>query len=193
MANAKSAKPNVITYGDHELITPDTSKFRKSIQPGGADDQDPVERAEAALAQISTEFSAWMIDECERLDAARRKIRDGGLTKQTRQELFLAAHDVKGDCSTFGYPLVATAADSLCRLIEHTPDATKIPLVIIDQHVDAVRAIVREYARPDIAGIASSLTGRLRHVTDEYLVAENRHRPDYLKSIVAPPLAPGEF
>ena len=55
-----------------------------------------------------------------------------------------------------------------------------------------MRAIVREYARPDIADIADALTSKLRHVTDEFLNAENRHRPDYLKAILSPPLAPSE-
>jgi hypothetical protein len=100
---------------------------------------------------------------------------------------------VKGDSATFGYPLVVPAADSLCRLLEHTPDLTKIPLAIVDQHVDAMRAIVREYARADIVQVAAALTNRLRQVTDEFLVAENRHRPDYLKSIASPPIMPGEF
>ena len=91
--------------------------------------------------------------------AARRRApqasRPNGLNKKTKQELFLSAHDVKGDCGTFGFPAVAPAADSLCRLLEHTPDMSRIPLAIIDQHVDAVRAIVREYARPDITMIAA--------------------------------------
>ncbi len=59
----------------------------------------------------------------------------------------MSAHDVKGDSGTFGFPPWPPAADSLCRLLEHTPDLSRIPLAIVDQHVDAVRAIVREYAR----------------------------------------------
>ena len=101
-------------------------------------------------------------------------VREIGLTKQTRQELFLSAHDVKGDSGTFGYPAVAPAADSLCRLLEHTPDLTRIPLAIVDQHVDAVRAIVREHARADISVIAHALTTKLRQVTDEFLAAEKQ-------------------
>src|SRR6185312_8027373 len=193
MASSKPSRPDVITYGDHEIITPDTSKLRKLVRAANAGDtDDPVARAEEALAQISGEFSNWMNDECERLDAARRKARDAGLDKKTRQELFLAAHDVKGDSGTFGFPAVVPAADSLCRLIEHTPDATKIPIKLIDQHVDAVRAIVREYAREDILNVAMALTSKLRQVTDEFLIAENRHRPEYLKSIASPPVVPSD-
>ncbi len=192
MASGKPAKPDVVTYGDHEIITPDTSKLRKTLRPAQAGEADPVARAEEALAAISAISRIGCCDECERLDAARRKVKEMGLSKQTRQELFLAAHDVKGDSGTLGYPEVARAAESLCRLIEHTPDLAKIPLAIIDQHVDAVRAIVREYARPDIAAIAAALTGKLRAVTDEFLVKENRHRPDVLKAIQSPTLVPGD-
>jgi hypothetical protein len=192
MASEKPSKPDVVTYGDHELITPDTRKLRKMLRPVIPGEADPVARAEEALAAISGDFSQWMLDECARLDAARRKVKDQGLSKQTRQELFLAAHDVKGDSGTFGYPEVGAAADSLCRLLEHTPDLSKIPLAIVDQHVDAVRAIVREHERADIAAIAAALTGKLRAVTDEFLITENRHRPDVIKTIRSPTLVPGE-
>jgi hypothetical protein len=61
---------------------------------------------------------------------------------------------------------------------------------LVDQHVDAVRAIIREYSRSDAKEIAAVLTKRLREVTDEFLTEENKHRPDYLDGIVGPPLAP---
>jgi len=192
MANDRPAKPDVVTYGDREIITPDTRKLRRLLRPALPGEDDPVARAEEALATISGDFSQWMLDECTRLDTARRKVREVGLSKKSRQELFLAAHDVKGDSGTLGYPEVAAAADSLCRLLEHTPDLTKIPLAIVDQHVDAVRAIVREHKRPDVAAIAAALTSKLRAVTDEFLVKENRHRPDVLKAIRSPSLAHGE-
>jgi chemotaxis protein histidine kinase CheA len=193
MGRTKPDRPDVITYGDHELITPDTRSLRKTVRAALPGEDDPVSRAEAALAEMSNEFETWMHEECTRLDSARHQVRAEGLDKMTRQELFLAAHDVKGDSPTFGFPAVAAAADSLCRLLDHTPDLNRIPLTLIDQHVDAVRAIVREYARPDIAAIASTLTERLRHVTDEFLIAENKHRPDYLKAIQSPSLVPADF
>ena len=192
MASGKRSKPDIATYGDHEIITPDTAKLRKTLRPALPGEPDPVERAEAALAAISGDFSNWMQDECARLDTARRKVREMGLSTQTRQELFLSAHDLKGDSGTLGYPEVAAAAESLCRLLEHTPDLTKIPLAIVDQHVDAVRAIVREHDRADVALIAAALTGKLRTVTDEFLLKENQHRPDVLKIIQSPKLVPGE-
>jgi hypothetical protein len=190
MAKGKRTKPSVATYGDHEVITPSTELRMVVSEVPARFGNDPVARAEQALAQLSSEFSGWMDAESERLDLSRRAVNSKGFTKPTRDALFHAAHDIKGQAATFGYPFVAAAADSLCRLIEHTPDLKRIPLALVDQHVDAVRAIIREKSRPDIAQIADALTKRLREVTDDFLVRENKDRPDVLANIMGPPLAP---
>jgi len=190
MAPRKDSTPSVATFADHEVITP-PHELRKAVMQATDGDDDPIARAEAALAQLSTEFGDWMHAECERLEAARQEVKRLGFTKKTYDELFRAAHDIKGEAATFGYPAVGAVANSLCRLIEHTPDMTRIPLSLIEQHVDAVRAIAREHARADLAAIAAALTRRLHEVTDEFLRTENTDRPDYLESIFAPPLAPG--
>ena len=193
MPHSKKEKPTVSTFADHEVIHP-PNKLRKALRrvTGKEALEDPVANAEKALATLSPEFSGWMDSECERLDAARRAIKAKGFTKATREALFLAAHDIKGQSATFGYPEVAASADSLCRLIEHTPETTRIPLPLVDQHVDAVRAIIREGVRAGRATTADALTKKLRTVTDEFLAHENRDRPDVLEGILAPPLAPDQ-
>jgi hypothetical protein len=191
MASSKRNSTAIATYGDHEVIRPENKLrnlvSRRPLLPG---EDHPVARAEKALADLSTEFSIWMASECERLDAARRSIAADGFTEASTEALFLSAHDIKGEAATFGFPLVALAADSLCRLIEHTPDVTRIPIALVDQHVDAVHAIHREYARSDAKDLAATLTKRLRAVTDEFLMHENRDRPDVLKQIKGPSIAP---
>ncbi len=165
-----STKPDltaVKTFADHEVITP-PNKLQGAVgRP--IDGDDPVARAEAALAQLSSEFSDWMHGECERLDQARHNVRRNGLTALPREALFRAAHDIKGQAATLGFPLVAELAGSLCRLIEETHDPKRIPLDLVDQHVDAVRAIIREHDRPQAEVIAAQLTRTLRRVCEEFL------------------------
>jgi HPt (histidine-containing phosphotransfer) domain-containing protein len=184
----------VATYGDHEVITPE-NKLRKYVseRPLLPGEDDPVTRAEQALAELSTEFSSWMEAECDRLDKAREAVLKEHFTQTNQEALFHAAHDIKGEAATFGYPAVAAAADSLCRLLEYTPDASRIPLKLVEQHVDAVRAIYREYAVSNAKELAATLTKRLREVTDEFLIRENRERPEVIEQITGtatPPLAP---
>ncbi|HTK14312.1 MAG TPA: Hpt domain-containing protein [Xanthobacteraceae bacterium] len=174
--------PITRTMGDHEVIqTPNT--LRKHVsQIADSDPDDPVARAERALAELSSEFAGWMDEEVGRLEDARGHVKAHGFIKQTHEEFFHAAHDIKGAAATFGYPGAAEIADSLCRLVEHTPDMRRIPITLVDQHVDAVRAIIR--TKTDASDpVVDQLIRRLREVTDEFLIHENRHRPEYLDGI----------
>src|SRR5262245_2185433 len=189
MAQDRNDTPAVAAYADHEVIVP-PNRLQKAValtKPAGFD---PVARAEEALGNLAGEFSVWMNRECEQLDAARRQVKAQGFAEESRDALFRCAHDIKGEAATFGFPLVAPPADSLCRLIEHTPDMARIPLELVDQHVDAIRAIVRENARTDIEDVAWALTRRLREVTDECLLHGNRDRPEILKIVMASSLVP---
>jgi HPt (histidine-containing phosphotransfer) domain-containing protein len=189
MPQDRNDRPTVASYADHEVIVP-PNRLQKAVAVAKPKDFDPVARAEEALGNLAGEFPDWMNEECAKLDEARQQVKTEGFTEGTRDALFRCAHDIKGEAATFGFPLVAPPADSLCRLIEHTPDTTLIPLGLIDQHVDAIRAIVRENARTDIAEVARTLTRRLREVTDEFLRHENRDRPEVLKIVMAPSLVP---
>ena len=184
-------KASVVNHGDHEVIVPD-NKLNMAVTNKAPDDnsEDPITRAEKALAALSPEFGAWMDSECERLDGARRDILRDGFTDATKEALFRAAHDIKGEAATFGYPAVALAAESLCRLIEHAPDPDRIPSALIEQHVDAVRAIHREYRHSDAQRLATALTKQLREVADDFLIKENRDRPDVLKQLKSPSIVP---
>jgi len=192
MAKSRNEKPSVATYADHEVITP-ANELRKAASTVAASDpaDDPVVRAEQALANLAGEFPSWMAEECRRLDEARRTVKAKGFSRATCEALFHAAHDIKGEAATFGFSPVAAPAASLCRLIELTPDMQRIPLTLVEQHVDAIRAIVRESERPDVDEMAHALTRRLCEVTNDFLRNENRDRPDVLEEILAPPLAPG--
>ena len=120
MATFDDDAPTVASYADHEVIRP-PHKLRKAIKNATESHDAVITRAETALEQLSNEFSDWMLAECERLELARQEVKRVGFDEKTYDDLFRAAHDIKGEADTFGYPAVAGVANSLCRLIEHTP------------------------------------------------------------------------
>ena len=190
MAKDKPGSVEIQRFPDHQVIT-QPNPLRKVLRRVGEKDlDDPVARAEKALAGLSGEFKNWMVVETERLAAAHGAILKDGLTKATRDELFRAAHDIKGDASTFGFPSAGVAAESLCRVIEHAPDLAKVPSELIAHHINAIQAIVRQRTKLDTISMASELSRRLRGVSDEYLARVNRDRPEHLEAILAPGIAP---
>jgi HPt (histidine-containing phosphotransfer) domain-containing protein len=182
MARRKTPSAILKHFADHEVITPDNPLrvFVRDVPNNKKDD--PVARAEAALKTLSNQFDDWMIAECDGLTAAWQRAQDK-LTRKNRDELFRAAHNIKGDATTFGYPAAAAVAGSLCRVIEFSPNVAALPIEIVDHHVRAVIAIVREHTHVNAREIARELSARLRGVSDKYLKQANRDRPQYLEML----------
>jgi HPt (histidine-containing phosphotransfer) domain-containing protein len=190
MAKNKSDGIEIRKFADHQVIT-QPNPLRKVLRRVSDEDvDDPVARAEKALAGLSGEFRNWMVIESDRLAAAHAATLAHGFTDATRDELFRAAHDVKGDAATFGFPSAGAAAESLCRIIEHAPDLSKVPTELIAHHINAIQAIVAERTKLDTISMASELSRRLRGVADEYLARVNRDRPEHLEAILGPSIAP---
>jgi HPt (histidine-containing phosphotransfer) domain-containing protein len=191
MAKDKRAL-QIETFVDHHVITQPNPLRGALHRVAEADLDDPVARAERALAGLAGEFKNWMSVEVDRLAAAHAAILADGFTSAARAELFRAAHDIKGDAITFGYPSAGLVADSLCRIIEHAPDLEKVPSQLFAHHVSAIQAIVAERTRLDTVSTADELSRRLRAVADDYLAHANRDRPEHLEAIFAPSIVPGD-
>jgi chemotaxis protein histidine kinase CheA len=192
MAKEKAPAINIKAYADHSVITqpnPLKKVLRRVIDKKDLDD--PIARAEAALANLSGEFKSWMRTEADRLSAAYAAILKHGFDQQACDELFRAAHDIKGGATTFGFPAAAATAESLCRIIEHAPDIEKVPPELLTHHINAIQAIVTDHTQLDTISTASELSRRLRKVADDYLVQVNRNRPEHLDAIMAPSIVPG--
>ena len=192
MAKEQPGKLEVKSFPDHHVITQPNPLRKVLLRVPESDLDDPVGRAEKALAGLSGEFKNWMAIEADRLSAAHAAILRDGFTDDTREELFRAAHDIKGDAATFGFPSAGAAAESLCRIIEHAPDLELVPSDLIAHHINAIQAIVRERTKLDTAATAGVLSRSLRGIADEFLTHANRDRPEHLEAILAPSIIPSE-
>ena len=192
MAKNKPGTLQVKRFADHHVITQPNPLRKVLLRVPESDLDDPVARAEKALADLSGEFKTWMTIEADRLSAAHAAVLRHGFTDDITEELFRAAHDIKGDAATFGFPSAAAAAESLCRIIEHAPELAEVPLDLIAHHINALQAIVRERTKLDTAVMASALSRQLRGIADEFLVRVNRDRPEHLDAILAPSIVPAE-
>lgn len=192
MAKNSAKDIEVTAFATHHVIT-QPNPLRKVLRRVEEKDMDdPIARAEQALADLSGEFTSWMTTEVNRLSAAYVAIRNDGFTKERRDELFHAAHDIKGDAATFGFPAAAGVAESLCRVIDHAPDLERVPAELFTHHINAILAIVHENTKLDSISVSAELSRRLRKVADDYLADANRDRPEHLEVILAPSIVPAE-
>ena len=129
------------------LIQP-TNTLRLKVG-GGRLDMAAVAKAEAALKSLSGNFAEWLGDEIGKLEAARVRTKATGMTGADGESFYIHAHDLKGLGGTYDFPLITRLAASLCRLIEEPANRAVAPAALIDAHIAAIRASLRDNVRND--------------------------------------------
>ena len=135
----------------------------------GAIDADSIAKAEAALADLSSQFDSWLLDEVKKLEDVQATIKTEGLTTANAEQLFYRAHDLKGLGTTYGYPLITRICGSLCKLMDEDDKRSAAPRVLVDAHLDAVRAIVRDQIKEENHPMGRVLAEALEQRVKEHL------------------------
>ena len=131
------------------IQVPNTLRLKVGGNRLGMIDPGAIAKAEAALKSLSGNFAQWLQDEITKLETARQQIRTDGPTYDNMESLYLRTHDLKGLGTTYGFPLITRIAASLCRLIDDKDKRTGAPMNLVDAHIDAIKAAVRDDIRAE--------------------------------------------
>ena len=124
------------------IIPPNTLKAKLGVGPGGLDPE-LIKRAEQAMEGLKQEFSDWLTKDISNLAGAFVAFaKDTG--NGNAGVLFRSAHDLKGQATTFEYPLIARVAASLAKLMDDVKTRETTPLPLVEAHVDAIHVIHRD-------------------------------------------------
>jgi hypothetical protein len=80
------------------------------------------------------------------------------------KDLYGFAHNIKGQGSSFGYPLVTRIGDSLCTLVRQERDFSDADLDVVQAHLDALRLILIKEIKGDGGEVGAKLVARLENM-----------------------------
>ncbi|MGA9657975.1 MAG: Hpt domain-containing protein, partial [Asticcacaulis sp.] len=137
----------------------------------GALDKEAIEKAEAALADLSTHFESWLMDEIKKLEDVQLQIKEEGLNTVNADLLFYRAHDLKGLGTTYGFPLITRISGSLCKMLDEENKRAVAPWKLVEAHMDAIRAVVRGQIKDEAHPTGKILSETLEARVKEHLEA----------------------
>lgn len=124
---------------------PNPLRAKVTYGPDGIDEK-VLARAEAAIASLGEEFLGWIEQDVKAAQHKFDAISD--LPEDERdhamQELFTILHDMKGQGGSFGFPLVTSIANNLCRFMETRTSFGQAEMEAILLHISALRLVVAE-------------------------------------------------
>lgn len=147
-----------------ELFMPPNMLKAKVGGTGGLDVA-AIQRAEAAIDSLKDNFGDWLTSDIERLAECREKFVKTP-DEAARKSLFGASIDIKGQATTFEFPLIARVAASLCKLIEQCKPSL-LPHALIDAHIQTMRAFFRDQVKDAQNPTAVVLLEELERRTQE--------------------------
>lgn len=143
-----------------EIFMPPNILKAKVGSAAGGIDMAAIKRAEAAMTGLQCEFGDWLAADVARLGECR-DVFAGNPSISARQDLFRAAHDLKGQAETFEYPMIARIAASLTQLMDGTQASGEIALGLVDAHVAAIRVVFRDKIKTPSDAVATVLVEEL--------------------------------
>lgn len=155
-----------------EFISPPNRLKAKLGNRLGGFDAAAIARAEAALASMSDQFGGWLNDELTKLEAAYAIVNKSGSGEHELEEFYRRAHDLKGLGTTYGYPIVSQFAASLCKLIDSPEGRAQAPRKILDAHVGAIIAAVKQSIKDSDHPIGKALLIELQTQVNRYAASQ---------------------
>lgn len=137
-------------------------------------------RAEAAVADLAKSYVTWAsadVEKCTEHLSVARSVQPGGNIPEGAvddrmiaiQALYTVAHNIKGQGSSFGFPLMTRLGDSLCRLTRAKRPFPDGDLNVIQAHLDAMRLVLAQNIRGDGGALGDKLAQRLEAMVVEII------------------------
>ena len=103
-----------------------------------------LRKAEAAIEGMCDDYLDWVQKDLADIDAAfDLLLSQKGSERENLYRIFLLAHDMKGQGGTFGFNLITTIADQLCRLVDKKEFMNENEIDAIRVHIDAMRLVIK--------------------------------------------------
>lgn len=123
----------------------------RAAEPGGKSFEDLVQQGDQVVAEHHTDYRDVANSDLMELRTLVDRIKAAPEESTAQLKgLFRIAHDMKGQASTFGYPVITSVADSLCRFVEKieetgrpVTDNVQIVTEIVGLHLDALRLLLQ--------------------------------------------------
>jgi chemotaxis protein histidine kinase CheA len=128
-------------------------------------------RAEAAVANLAQDYASWALaDVAKARTALAAAIDDPAGRGQHVEALFRVGHDLKGQGTSFGFPLVTKIGHSLCALTRDRAFSYESRhLDLAKSHLDALDLILAKSIKGEGGKVGAELVAKLEQRVSELL------------------------
>jgi hypothetical protein len=135
--------------------------LRAKVGSGTRIDPKLIRDAQSAVDGMAGDFRNRAVEELEMVSDLVSDAPDADDLSAHYELIFGMIHDLKGQGSTFGYTLLTSIGDNLCRYMHKIEKPSLHHLTIIAPHIEALKAVARLDVKGDDDPIGKEIVNSL--------------------------------
>lgn len=131
-----------------------------------------LQAAEKQLDRMESDYSDWVLGTMRQLAEEHRKAQVDDIRKRAQHvvQINKLAHDLRGQGSTFGYPLITVFGRSLFECTTDVGDVSDQLLEFVRTHIDGINAVVREKIKGPGGELGTELVKSLERAREKFTI-----------------------
>lgn len=151
----------------HEVIQPPT-RLADKVPKTRANPEVAMRRAEHAVQAVAREFSSHLGKELDLLSELQTRYR-AERSAESLEAIRAIVHDLRGQGTTLGFPLVTEIGGSLCRYLGERDPAKPVSSDLVERHIEALRIVYRDRIEGRGDELSQKVAVGLRMAVDKLL------------------------
>jgi len=143
-----------------QKFQPPNRLAKKVKKTGGPSAERAILRALNAAEDLIDSYQGWAVDDLAELWKAYEDAHAAGHDAAQIEKMFEIAHAIRGEGGSFGFQLISTIGDSLCKFLEGRKKLGAKDSEVVKVHILAMRAVFRQ----DLKGPQPTMERDLRQL-----------------------------
>lgn len=148
----------------------------RSGATAGQIDPEALLRAQAVIDSKAQDYPDWASKEIDKLYTAYQECVGEGGNAVNLDKIAGLVHDIRGEGTTYGYPLVTKIGTSLYDFTQAIGGADSAQLEVVKAHIDALKIIIVQRMNGDGGQAGAELLNMLRLAVNKFLAAEHEKK-----------------
>ncbi|MDP4796844.1 MAG: phosphorelay protein [Rhodospirillales bacterium] len=127
-----------------QKFDPPNRLSKKVSKTSGPTPEKAILRALNAAEDLIDSYQGWAVDDLAKLWKAYEDHRAESGSAKELLTMFEIAHGIRGEGGSFGFHLISTIGDSLCKFLEGKKKLSAVGSEVIKVHILAMRAVFRQ-------------------------------------------------
>lgn len=163
--------------GSEAIFIQPTTPLRDKVRAGKYVGS-PIAEMEQVIEQMLPEYERRAQKDIDVLSELHAELERDQFNEELRNKIFRLSHDMKGQGGTFGYDLITTIGNDLCRFIEKPIPLDDGKIKVIGHHIRAMKLIFEKKMTEHGNGQGKKIVTTLREMVSKAV--------DHQKPIVRP-------